>query len=1454
MSQLTQRLAQLPVELRTQLMQRIYENKAALPSQPILPVARTATTFPLSFAQQRLWFLDQLQGNPTYTIPLSVKLSGPLQPTLFEQCLNEVIKRHEILRTTYHAKDGLPFQVIAPSLTFTLDMKDLTALPPKEQEMAVQQLAIEEARRLFHLSEGPLVRAALLRLHATEHVLLLSQHHIISDRWSLGVWLQEIAELYRAGLNSQPSSLPPLPIQYVDYAHWQRQWLSGDLLDEQLHYWMEHLRDAPMVLELPGDHPRPAFPTFQGARQTVQLPRPLTEMLRNWSQQEGVTLFMILLAAWNILLFRYTGREDILVGSPVANRTRPELEKLIGFFVNTLVLRTDLSGNPTVRQLLQRVRETALGAFAHQDLPFEQLVEELHLERDITRTVLIQNALAWQNTPHPPLEFAGITVAPVEVDTGTAKFDLLFALEDSEQGIWGTLEYNTDLFEDATITRMIGHFQHLLESMVAQPEQKIAQLPLLTSRESEQILVEWNATERPYAQDICIQQLVEAQVARTPEAIAVLFQQQRWTYRELNNRANQVAHFLKKLGIGPGALVAVYTDRSAEMIPALLGILKAGAAYVPLEATTPGARLHRILHSLHIPCVLTQHPLLPQLQAVDPLPALKHILCLDSIEDDQSQSNEARSTEAYHVHEMAELEQLSQDNPPLQTRAEDLAYIIFTSGSTGTPKGVMVAHSPVINLIEWVNRTFDVGSADRLLFITSLCFDLSVYDMFGILAAGGSIHVATSQDIHEPARLLQMLSTEPITFWDSAPAALQQLTPFFSSFSAEADQKAAPISSMLRLVFLSGDWIPVGLPDQLRAVFPGINVISLGGATEATVWSNYYPIGEVDPRWPSIPYGKPIQNAQYYILDDALCPCPIGVPGHLYIGGICLSMGYINDAELTCQKFIPSPFVGTGFIASEPGARLYKTGDLARWHADGNMEFLGRDDSQVKIRGFRIELGEIEAVLRQHPSVEHAIVQAYGDIPKDRRLIAYIVPHKGQTTTDTELHTFLQKYLPEYMVPAAFLFLDMLPVTSNGKLDRRKLPAPDFSAVQQSNPFVAPRDAEELQLSLLWEEVLQVSPISITANFFDLGGHSLLAVQLMARVEQQFDQQLPLALLFQEATIEHLAAALRQNQIATHFASSIVGLQTAGSNPPLFFVHPGGGSVFCYVTLARHLGREQPFYALQAPGLYNDTQLYTDVRALAAYYVEEIRSIQSEGPYHLGGWCVGGIIAYEMARQLQQSGQEIALLALLDSAPLPPEPVSDEDDALLFMQFAWDLGRLLGSNLPASYKRALLGLFDSAIPALDNPSVDTTLVAQFVADLLAELQGPDIADLYERLKQLTLDEQLQYMIACIRASRIEPPEAELKYLRHLYLIYKTNVQAVHQYIPQVYQGRITLLRARDEIAALPEETVSGWNALTTEQVDVHTVAGDHYSMLKEPDIQELATKLTACLSLVRSAY
>ncbi|MGB8345909.1 MAG: amino acid adenylation domain-containing protein, partial [Ktedonobacteraceae bacterium] len=1082
---------------------------------PLLPALRVGNA-PLSYAQQRQWFLDQLDpGNARANVFGAVRLRGPLQVEALEQSIQAVARRHEILRTTFAvvADEDEPVQIVAPELALSLAVIDLQAAPEAGREAEALRLVIAEEQRPFDLARGPLLRVTLLRLAEEEHLLLLTSHHIIFDGWSINVFLRELAALYKACAQGEAPALPELPVQYTDYARWQRQWLRGDRLDALLAWWKQRLADPPVLL-LPTDRPRPAFWHDHAATLPLVLPERLTSALKELSRREGVTLFMTLLAAFQCVLARYSGQQDIVVGSPVANRRWAELEGLIGCFINTLILRIDLSGNPTFRELLSRVREVALDAYAHQDAPVEKLVEELQSRRDLSRNPLFQALFALQNDPREQVNLPALAPSFLRVESETTTVDLDLTLWEKGEELVGGFKYSSALFDEPIIQHIKEDWLALLELVAADPAQHIADLPLLSSAEQQQLLEEWNATEADYARDRCIHELFEAKVERTPAAVAVVFGEECLTYAQVNAQANQLAYHLHAIDAGPGAAVAVYMERSLEMIPALLGILKAGGAYVPLETSFPAARIQWILSSLHIRTLITQSKLLVTLQESQ-LADLENIICLD-----QDFSHEALEwMSEQRVWTRADLDTLPMENLPRQSGPDDLAYIIFTSGSTGTPKGVMVRHRPVINLIEWVNRTFAVNAADRVLFITSLCFDLSVYDIFGLLAAGGSIQVVPGPDLKEPERLLELLRDAPITFWDSAPAALQQLVPFF----APSPTRASSRTSKLRLIFLSGDWIPLKLPDAAREQFPCAEVVSLGGATEATVWSNFYCVQEVAAHWSSIPYGKPIQNARYYILDPYLYPCPIGVTGDLCIGGECLASGYANDPALTAQKFLPDPFT------ARSGMRLYKTGDRARFWSNGTIEFLGRADTQVKIRGFRVELGEIEAALARHPAVQVAVVEAQAGASGEKRLAAYVVARVGYELSSRELRRYLQEQLPEYMVPAAFVLLDALPVTANGKVDRRKLPALDeYLPPGQEEIYVAPTTPVEERMVELWAEVLHLRRVGIHDNFFEIGGHSLLSVQLIARVRAAWSINLPLRSLFEAPTAAGLAAQVEQ--------------------------------------------------------------------------------------------------------------------------------------------------------------------------------------------------------------------------------------------------------------------------------------------------------------------------------------
>ncbi|HEU5382935.1 MAG TPA: amino acid adenylation domain-containing protein [Ktedonobacteraceae bacterium] len=1083
---------------------------------PLVAVAHDRP-LPLSFTQQRQWLLDHLDPEGRIsTIFGAVRLSGKLEIPVLERCLREIVRRHALLRTIFLMQSEDLVQIVKPDIALPFNVLDFRTLSKDAQEAEIISLAEREQRWSFDLTQGPLLRMTVARLGEEAHVLMLVCHHMILDGWSMEVFLKELATLYVAFAQGAPSPLPELTVQYADYACWQHELLRGARLERLLTYWKQRLSNLP-VLTLPTARTRPMQTTFQAARLPLCLPAFLTEKLKALCLRERVTLYMVLLAAFQATLARYSGQHEIVVGSPTANRNRAELEPVLGSFINTLVLRTDLSGNPTFHEALQRVREVALGAYAHQDLPFEKLIQELHPERDPSRNPLFQVLFAFQNIPEQRISLPGLTPDFLQFGSETTIFDLDLTMWEQEAELVGGLKYSTDLFDEPLIAQMRDDMLALLELMVTNVNLRIADRSLLTSEEQINLLRSWNATGCDYDSEATLHQLFERQVVRTPDALAVIFADQKLTYRQLNRRANQLAHHLRFLGVNAGSMVAILLDRSLEMVPALLAVLKIGGCYVPLEPAFPAAHIQWIISALGISTVITQTSCLSVLAG---LTSVEHIICpasvsLYEIEDDLLAA-------LPQVWTRQSLTCCPGTNLSVKVTSNALAYVIFTSGSTGTPKGVMVRHQPVINLIEWVNQTFAITASDRVLFVTSLCFDLSVYDIFGLLAAGGSIQVVANADLHDPERLLDLLLTTPVTFWDSAPALLQTLPLAVCDLSFAGREN-------LRLVFLSGDWIPIKLPDQVRAAFPLAEVVSLGGATEATIWSNFFRIGEVAPHWVSIPYGKPIQNASYYILDAYLNPCPIGVPGDLYISGACLATGYLGEPELTAQKFLPSPF------SEQPGMRLYKTGDLARYWPDGTMEFLGRSDTQVKIRGFRVELGEVEATLTRHPGVQVAVADARRDPSGEKCLVAYVVPRPEQILAVAELRAYLQARLPAYMLPSRFVFLDALPTTANGKLDRRRLAELETQVSQRSeDAYVAPRTPIEEQMAAIWMDVLKLTRLSVQDDFFLVGGHSLLAVQLVARIRSAWQISLPLRDLFAYSTVaglsERVEVAVRARQ------------------------------------------------------------------------------------------------------------------------------------------------------------------------------------------------------------------------------------------------------------------------------------------------------------------------------------
>jgi amino acid adenylation domain-containing protein len=1038
--------------------------------------------FPTSFAQERLWFLDQLQpNNPTYNMQVPIHLPGRLSRVVVKQAVDEIVRRHEALRTTFTVIEGQPVQVISPTLSLELPIRDLRGLTGNELAAEVSRVAAQDGERPFDLSRGPLLRTTLLNLGEDEQLLLLTMHHIVSDGWSVGVLMREFATLIEAFQKGKPSPLPDLLVQYADFAVWQRQQLQGETVEAQLSYWKGQLDEVPAVLELPTDRPRPAVQTFHGAGYPFMLSGPLTEVLKRLCQHEGVTLFMALLAAFKALLYRYTGQETLIVGTPIAGRNRVELEGLIGFFTNTLVLCTSLAGTPTFRDLLGRVREVTLGAYAHQDLPFEKLVEELRPQRDLSHNPLVQVMLVLQNAPPPEGLARHSPESALQVGSGTAKFDLTLSVVETGQGIMAAFEYNTDLFDTATIERMVNHFQVLLRGAVENPDRRISELPMLTETERRQLLIGWNNTKVDLPQNRCAHQLFEAQVEQTPEAVAVVFKGEQLTYRELNQRANQLAHYLLQQEVGPEVCVGICLDRSVEMIVGILGVLKAGGAYLPLDPMSPSARLAFMLEDARVPVLLTQQ----RLRAVLPEGGAPQVVCLDT--DWEAIAEESR------------------ENPVSGVTGNNLAYVIYTSGSTGSPKGVLLEHRGLCNLAQGLVQPFDIRPDSRVLQFAPLSFDASVAEVFPTLAAGATLCLGTEESLLPGPDLIGLLREQSITNVTLPPSVLAALP---------ADELPA-----LRTVVSAGEECSA---DLVARWGKGRRLVNAYGPTEATVCATAAECTDTGQK-PTI--GRPIANTQIYLLDQHRQLVPVGVPGELHIGGIGLARGYLNRPELTREKFIPNPF------DNDAGARLYKSGDLARYRHDGSIEFLGRLDQQVKVRGYRIEPGEIEAALSQLPGIQDSTVLAEEDAFGGKRLVAYVIPSEDGWPVMGGLRESLQEKLPEYMVPSKLVALESWPLTRNGKVDRKALTEAYALQPGLESAYVAPRTEIERVLATVWQEVLEVEQVGVDDNFFDLGGHSLLMVRLHSKLREMFQREFSMVELFKYPTVGALADFLSQEEV-----------------------------------------------------------------------------------------------------------------------------------------------------------------------------------------------------------------------------------------------------------------------------------------------------------------------------------
>jgi amino acid adenylation domain-containing protein len=1359
----------------------------------------------LSFAQERLWFLDQLNpGSAVYNVPLAVRLSGPINAQALEQSINEIVRRHETLRTTFATVDGRPVPFIGSQLQVDLRIHDLTSLPQDEREARARLLLHAESTSPFDLTTGPLIRATLVNLDAEQHIFLVVMHHIVSDGWSLVLFFQELTATYDAFSRGEQSPLSDVAIQYADYSAWQRKWLQGELLQKQLSYWTEQLEGDLPILELPTDRPRPAVQTFNGAREWLVLSEQLTESILAQAQREGVTSFMILLAAFKVLLYRYSGHEDVIVGSPIANRPQTETESIIGFFLNNLALRTDLSGEPGFRELLSRVRKTALGAYAYQDVPFEKLIDALKPKRDLSRTPIFQVYFNLFNFgAEISLPGSDKTTSFVEAweqsDEELSKFDLTLYAGLQGRKLKLAFVYNTDLFDADTVRLMLVHFRALLESIIANPAERISQLSLRSQADVAQGFLGPNRV-RPANEFIEfrkeeIEQSIAArfasQVTRNPERLAVKTRNYKWTYDELNTAVNRIAQAVLHLGGDREERIALLFEHDAPMVAGMLGALSAGKTYVPLDPHHPKARLLEIIEHSQATLLLTNN---------------KNLALASELTNANVRLINIDNTTLVNANSPA------MSLPAIEP--DRLAYILYTSGSTGEPKGVMQNHRNVLHYIRVYTNNLHLNAQDRLSLFSSYCFDASVMDIYGALLNGATLYPI---DIREDglAGLADQLIGDAITVYHSTPTVYRYFLGAQASLPANVGDPNLSFPKV-RLVVLGGEKVDRSDVELYRQHFSDDCIFVNGlGPTEATVSLQNFIDKETEITGESVPVGFPVEDTEVLLLNKSGRPAEIF--GEIAVKSAHVALGYWRNNEATAKAFVSTTTVKDGL-----GHRIYRTGDMGRRLPNGSIKFEGRKDFQVKIRGFRVELGEIESALVQHPNVRESVVVARENGDGDTRVIAYVVPAREQSSGPSrnksssisiELRDYLQQKLPEYMVPSSFVMLESLPLTPSGKLNRRALPASESLEAYPDNTPVATTSAPETRLekmlSALWSELLEVKAVGVNDNFFELGGHSLLAVRLFAQIEKRLGKRLPLSILFQAPTVAQLAAVIQKDW--TPAWSSLVEIQPAGSKPPFFCVHALGGNVLEYYDLARHLGEDQPFYGLQSQGLDGKRPPHTRVEEMAAHYIKEMRELQPEGPYFIGGRSLGGMVAFEMAQQLKAQGQTIGLLALLDTYP--------SGYAKLFRN---------EKTLRAAVGRGL------------------RRTKAHVANL----------------RSLSVNEGLSYVI---KKARFAPRKMKSQVWRRIYQSYENlgrplprmlkdikeiNSLTVREYAPQVYDGKVTLFWASEDLRT-SIDLVEGWRVLAGGGIEVHEIPGSHLDIVKEPHVRNLATKLSACLNRQR---
>lgn len=1319
---------------------------------------KVTRTFPLAYNQLAFWYL--YQTNPqsvAYNIGVSVRVCSQVELEHFKDAFQQLVNRHPTLRTTFQVQGGEPVALVRGYQEVCFAHVDASGW---DEAQLMAELSVVY-KRAFDLAQGPLFRVHLFTQAPDNHILLLTIHHIVCDAHSIWVLLEELHTIYLAKQRGSANPLPPLTETYVNFVQWQNDMLAGEEGVALKHYWQQQLVAPFPTLNLPTDFPRPPVVSFNGDSYRMALSTELTQQLRQLAQNEGVTLYMLLLAIYQTFLYRLTGQEDIMVGSPMAGRDQHQFARLVGNFINSVVLRADLRGNPSFQAFLQQVRQTVLGGIQHQSYPLPLLVSQLQPDRDPSRSPLFQAEFSLRKPPpfaHSGSASAGLQLEPFEIAEEEGQFELSLQVVDSGAQLQLVFKYNRDLFAKETMMRWGNHLQMLLRGVIDNPTQSVAHLPLLSDDERTQILKQWNATQVDYPREMSLPQLFAETAVQFAQETAVCMGQESISYQALNERANQLAHTLKANGVGPDQMVGICLERSIDLIVAILGVLKAGGAYIPLDPSFPPKRMSYILEDAQAPLLLTQQ------KYVDLIPDATAKICLDR--------------------DWTQITQESKDNPTDYPHPQNLAYVIYTSGSTGNPKGTLVHQQGVVNYLSWCNRAYDMANGGGSPIISSIGFDLVLTSFYPALFAGAGLTLLPEGE--EIESLVTTLQAEH-------DFSLMKITPGHLDILNQM-LPPQPREHHTRAILIGGEALSGERLTAWQTYAPQTRLTNHYGPTETVIGCCTYEIpGRITGN---VPIGRPIDNTQLYIVDKQLQPVPVGIAGELLIGGDGVTRGYLNRPELTAVKFIPDPF------SDRPGARLYRTGDLARYLSDGNIEFLGRCDDQLKVRGYRIELGEVENAMRQHAQCAKCVVVARENKNGFKELIAYVVPKTKDFDLNT-LRSFLADYLPAYMIPAFFIPLEAFPLTANGKLDRRALPDVDLSSRQKR--FMAPRDALELKLVPIWEEILGVRPIGVNENFFELGGNSLLAVRLMAKIQYQFKQNLPLAILLQGGTIGQLANWMRQE--TTPDWSPLVPIQPHGEKRPFFCIPGAGGNVIYLHNLARHLGTEQPFYGLQAKGLDAVSAPHQTVEEMATYYLEAIQTVQPHGPYLLGGHSLGGWVAFEIAQQLLRQGETVDMVAIIDTAV--PELANHTADP------NWDNARWIVE----------------------------------LAHRIRHLLNPNLEISYDCLQPLSTEEQLLYFKEQLIATNLFPTEAGIDQLQSVLRLFKAHAQVRYTIGQDAFSTPIVLFRAQASEEAtyppnFPRETW-GWEAYGS--VEAYCVPGEHLTLLTEPHVATLASQLADCL-------